>query len=87
MGWPHWVVSSLAEYLSKEPAPIERLEWMLAQDVAVYVNSNRGKGKPAHKLHEFMLFKKSWGSLSDNDEGDDSLEALVLTMGARRRKK
>jgi len=82
LGWPAWVVSSLREYLGHEPAPIERLEYAMAQGAAIYVNSNRAKGSPSRKVTDFMLFNNAWKPTDDDDE-ESSLEDLMREMGGR----
>lgn len=74
MGWPGWVVSSLNEYLRKEPAPIERVEYGLAQLAAIQVNMNRKKGTAAHTVNDFMLFSSAWG-------GPKEAQAQQATIG------
>jgi len=74
MGWPGWVVSSLYEYLRKEPAPIERVEYGLAQLAAIQVNMNRKKGAAAHTVNDFMLFSSAWG-------GPKEAQAQQATIG------
>lgn len=81
LDWPEWVVSSLKEYLSKEPDPISRLEYMVAQGVSNYVNANREKGKPPYKLEQFMLFKDAWKNDEEVSE-KDNLSEFLKVMGA-----
>lgn len=74
----------LAEYLSKEPAPEERQEYALAQLAAIQVNMNRGKGKPPHKIPEFMLFADAWKD--EEAEKPLSFEAVAASMGAMKKR-
>lgn len=73
----------LAEYLSKEPSPTERLEYMVAHGAAIYVNANRGKGKAPHKIADFMLFADAW---KQESEPELSFAGFAAAMGANRKR-
>lgn len=86
MGWPNWVLSSLREYLSREPAPIERIEYALAQLSAIQINSNLAKGSPAKKTADLLMFRDAWKK--EEDEGEEgSIEEFATAIGAVRRRK
>lgn len=82
-----WVLASLREYLSKEPAPIEKLEYAIAQQTAIFVNANRAKGSPAKNIHELMLFRGVWSKEGDEGSLGDILSELGAKPRSRRRKK
>ena len=84
MQWPNSVVRAYAEYLSKEPSPDEKLEYMLAYGIATYCNANRKKGSPASPITDFMLFKKVWKTDDPEDsEEETNLDAVALMVGAK----
>jgi hypothetical protein len=68
MQWPARDVALLAEYMSKEPAPDDRLEFALAAIQAMYVNSHRKQDAPAHNVKDFMLFLDPWGEQKAEEE-------------------
>lgn len=77
MQWPAWTLGAYAEYLRKEPAPDEKLEYMVAYAIATYVNSNRARGTEAKPITDFMLFRNAWSVV---EEGDDQPETDLLTV-------
>lgn len=85
MGWPGWVVSSLHEYLRKEPAPVERVEYGLAQLAAIQVNMNRKKGTAAHTVNDFMLFSSAWGKPKESQQETIGPAEMAAMIGARMR--
>lgn len=60
MGWPISHVHLIAEYLGREPAPDERIEYAIAQNSALFANANRRKDSAPAKLTDFMLFREAW---------------------------
>lgn len=49
-------------YLAREPDSGTRVEIALAGLTAQYVNKNRGKGKKASKVSDFLPFANPWKS-------------------------
>ena len=84
MQWPDQVIRAYSEYLSKEPSPEEKLEYMLAYGVSVYCNANREKGKPAKPITDFMLFRGAWKSAEavESEEPETDLGKIAMLMGA-----
>jgi len=68
-----------AEYLSKEPAPDDRLEAAIASLQAMYANTHRKTGDPLHQISEFMLFRHVWGGEDVQEEA--SLSTLLSEFG------
>lgn len=62
MAWPARDIRVIAEYLAKEPAPDERIEYAVAQLSSIYVNGHRKQGAEAIPLGEFLMFRKAWES-------------------------
>lgn len=84
VGWPNWVVSSLAEYLSKEPSPIERIEYAVAQGTTIYVNGNRQKGSAPKKITDLMMFANAWDK--EEPEGYATPHSFAAELGAVKKK-
>ena len=77
-------MSSLTEYLSKEPSPVERIEYAIAQGSAIYINANRGKGGTAKKVNDLMLFSDAWKP--EDEEGVATPASFAASAGARRKR-
>jgi len=60
MDWPVSHVRLIATYLSREPAPDERIELALAQIATMYANSHRPKDRPPAKLVDFLPARDAW---------------------------
>lgn len=66
----------LSQYLAREPAPDERIEYAVAQLAAMYANAHRGKGKPPYKITDFMLFRNAWKT-----EQEATLSEIIESFG------
>jgi hypothetical protein len=72
--WPLWVTRTYAAFLSKEPAPAERLEWAIAHLHQTYLGAHQPEGVAPPALSALLLFGDAWepGGL------DPELERMIL---------
>lgn len=52
--WPEWVPALYSEFLSREPAPLEKLEVGLASLASLVFNRTRGQGEEPRGASDFM---------------------------------
>jgi len=77
--WPASELRLLSKYLSKCPAPEERIEFALAHLSAIYVNAHRNKAQEAKKIADFMLFADAWREDDAPDEqGYSAVDRSIL---------
>jgi hypothetical protein len=78
--WPAWELSVLEHYLAREPAPVERVEVMLAQLTAYFVKVHQSKGGSERKISDFLPYLKAWPEESDGryNEVDKQVLAELL---------
>lgn len=65
--WSASDVRLLSEYLSREQAPDERIEYAVSYLTATYVNAHRPKGESPRELSEFLLFRNAWKRSPETD--------------------
>ncbi len=71
MGWPASDLRLLGEYMDVQPAPLERLEILLAHLGACHFSTEK---RPV-ATEKFLLFRNSWRSASSRYSEND-LEIL-----------
>ena len=53
----------------------------------MYYNSKKGKGKPAKKTSDFMLFMRAWsgnsGKYVSDDDVNDDINTIIDAFGLR----
>lgn len=75
-----------AAYLSKEPAPEERVSAQVAQLSAQYSNAHRGRGKKASSVSDHILFSDAWRYVpksSGNKDVDEDIKTLLHAFAPR----
>lgn len=77
-----------SEKLAKEPTVYERIEIAIAYLCCLQYNSKKGKGKPAKKVVDFLMFanafeKKKGKYVSDDDVNDD-INTIIDAFGRDR---
>lgn len=72
--WPDAVIAGYRTYLSREPAPIERVEIAVAQLTALTHNANRSENTDPRRTVDFLLFEDAW--TPQRDAIADQLTAL-----------
>jgi len=77
---PAWELRFWEKKYGKQPPVDERIEWSLASLASLTANINRGKGRKARKVVDFMLFRNAYRSVYSEDE--DINEDIHQIMGA-----
>jgi hypothetical protein len=77
--WPAWHIQVLEHYLAKEPDPGQRIEILLAQLIAVFINANQKQGSTPKRAQDFMHYRDPWPSEDGRySEVDRSIIAGLL---------
>lgn len=82
MDWPVSHVRLIATYLSREPAPDERIELALAQIATMYANSHRPKDRPPAKIVDFLAPRDVWKQAAAEPSSDRYSESDRLMLSA-----
>ena len=58
--WPAWHLDLIEQFRVREPDPLERIEFQLAQLTALYVNTHLKKGVAPRRTIDFLPFQDPW---------------------------
>lgn len=58
--WPAWHLDLLDEFRAKEPDLLERIELLLAQMTAFYVQTHKRENTPAAKVTDYLPCFDAW---------------------------
>ncbi len=86
--WPAWELDLVETYLSRQPAPGERVEIAIARLSEMYANSHRGRSDPEFGLRDFLPYlNPEWKPLPrfDSARYDDVDRSILEAFGAKRR--
>lgn len=82
MEWPVSHVLLVSTYLSREPAPDERIEIALAQIATMYANTHRAKDRPPAKIADFLAPRDVWKQVPAETSSDRYSESDRLMLSA-----
>lgn len=74
--WPSHDLKLLEHYLAREPAPVERVEVMLAHLTAIFVKAHSSKSVDP-KITDFLLYLKAWPEEADGRYNEVDRQVLA----------
>jgi hypothetical protein len=77
--WPAWQIDAYLAFTRVEPPPLQRIEMILAQMAADFVNANREQGASAAKRTDYLLPRDLWGA--DAPVGSDLTTEELQMIG------
>ena len=72
----------MEEYLSRQPAPEERIEIGIAHLAAIYTNTHLKPGTPAVKISDFLPYLDAFKVKVDKTRYSDVDLSILQTLGA-----
>lgn len=86
--WPASDIKLISQYLSREPAPDERIEYAIAALRRDYESAHMGQGKTTPPLQKFLTFHDAFRSDKGGDDaGQSFIQALSNASGRAKRPK